>query len=45
MQIRYDKAKMDRRLINIVMLGIAFMLIFTAFQSCGLIQVCNPLIL
>ena len=30
---------LDRRLINIVLLGLAFMLVFTAFQTMGNIQV------
>ena len=33
------ESKRDWRLFNIVLLGIAFMLMFTAFQTCGMVEV------
>lgn len=36
---------MDVKLYNIVLLGLSFMLLFTAFQTCSMVEVCRQRIL
>lgn len=36
---------MDIKLYNIVLLGLSFMLLFTAFQTCSMVEVCRQKIL
>jgi len=39
-QAAYDRTR-DWRLFNVVLLGITFLFVFTAFQTCSMMQVCS----